>query len=191
MFDVVDLDEFQSVSGLWDRRNLVSAAWLGLYIVFQSVSGLWDRRNSARRVFCSSVSLVSIRLRSVGPEKFEEEERIAAEQKFQSVSGLWDRRNAGPSRSARSRPVSIRLRSVGPEKWRSATTPPRAARFNPSPVCGTGEIPCPGPCAPARRCFNPSPVCGTGEISGPPRGHGGGQVSIRLRSVGPEKLDRE
>jgi len=60
---------------------------------FQSVSGLWDRRNAAAAAVVDHVL------------------------QFQSVSGLWDRRNpASRSRAAMS------------------------TRFNPSPVCGTGEI---------------------------------------------------
>jgi len=38
---------FQSVSGLWDRRNRVRPAEPMDVNPFQSVSGLWDRRNIA------------------------------------------------------------------------------------------------------------------------------------------------
>jgi len=60
---------------------------------------------------------VSIRLRSVGPEKLVTVPVPVVNVLFQSVSGLWDRRNvccrAGPAGQPL---VSIRLRSVGPEK---------------------------------------------------------------------------
>jgi len=62
---------------------------------FQSVSGLWDRRNQAARVAIGRQE-VSIRLRSVGPEK-------SGQFSFYTVRLI----------------VSIRLRSVGPEKFRS------------------------------------------------------------------------
>jgi len=106
---------FQSVSGLWDRRNLIGLTVTVAVSLFQSVSGLWDRRN----------------LTSPTPKP-----RNA----FQSVSGLWDRRNCSraicrltgtrfnpspvcgtgemvpPHREREQARVSIRLRSVGPEK---------------------------------------------------------------------------
>ena len=83
---------------------------------FQSVSGLWDRRNRVAAAVHEPVQ-VSIRLRSVGPEKFDLVARRFAGLAFQSVSGLWDRRNQSkPSRSG------------------------QTSSFNPSPVCGTGEI---------------------------------------------------
>ena len=133
---------------------------------FQSVSGLWDRRNA------NAVTIVATAAR------------------FQSVSGLWDRRN----------------RFAGARRW----TP---TRFNPSPVCGTGEIRRQPRCGDRRAGFNPSPVCGTGEmrlahvhrrhrkfqsVSGlwdrrnwnGPGNYGLRGVSIRLRSVGPEKSGR-
>jgi len=40
---------FQSVSGLWDRRNATALAAIGAKVEFQSVSGLWDRRNPRRQ----------------------------------------------------------------------------------------------------------------------------------------------
>jgi len=65
---------------------------------------------------------------------------VAAEW-FQSVSGLWDRRNAHR--------LGLHHHQQG---------------FNPSPVCGTGEIERAGKPRGGIRRFNPSPVCGTGEI---------------------------
>jgi len=59
---------FQSVSGLWDRRNSKSPPWPNAASLFQSVSGLWDRRNP-RCPGQPPLQRVSIRLRSVGPEK--------------------------------------------------------------------------------------------------------------------------
>jgi len=109
-------------------------------IWFQSVSGLWDRRNGVMNVLplcgrsfnpspvCGTGEIfdpdvykalieVSIRLRSVGPEKCAASSSGAAAIRFQSVSGLWDRRNMLSQAKARS-------------TW----------GFNPSPVCGTGEM---------------------------------------------------
>jgi len=40
-----DILKFQSVSGLWDRRNLLTRVMASHADMFQSVSGLWDRRN--------------------------------------------------------------------------------------------------------------------------------------------------
>ena len=201
---------FQSVSGLWDRRNarrgrspLSSTSFNPSPVCgtgeisrtatgssrprFQSVSGLWDRRNVAgldhhqhlpgfnpspvcgtgemlERGRLHRGPLVSIRLRSVGPEKLECTAVVVYVPTFQSVSGLWDRRNLdaratcqGPMAFqsvsglwdrrngilvCRRLPltVSIRLRSVGPEKSRSPRRPTTFSSFNPSPVCGTGEI---------------------------------------------------
>jgi len=177
---------------------------------------------------------VSIRLRSVGPEKFQTADAVSAELAFQSVSGLWDRRNTLNVPQILEFGVSIRLRSVGPEKcarsgaaacgssfqsvsglWdrrnaRTATWSSLRSSFNPSPVCGTGEICVRSLCqihsivsirlrsvgpeksagrgpAGGRRSFNPSPVCGTGEIGRQLVRAVGDLVSIRLRSVGPEK----
>jgi len=60
---------FQSVSGLWDRRNYNCYARDGSLVLFQSVSGLWDRRNGVH-LDARDDEPVSIRLRSVGPEKW-------------------------------------------------------------------------------------------------------------------------
>jgi len=157
-----------------------------MVILFQSVSGLWDRRNDPS-VAGSLAVYVSIRLRSVGPEKFRAACLPSAPPLFQSVSGLWDRRNTAA--------------------WASPCMP---ACFNPSPVCGTGEIVLRRAHGPARSRFNPSPVCGTGEMKLSIAAVCGDwfqsvsglwdrrnlraladaclvSVSIRLRSVGPEK----
>jgi len=131
--------------------------------------------------------MVSIRLRSVGPEKSWASRSDRLRQKFQSVSGLWDRRNKIDVSKAMANQVSIRLRSVGPEKYARPGSSRRGSRFQ--SVSGLWD----------RRNrvgqqldvvvggFNPSPVCGTGEMSesGYPRSPT--LVSIRLRSVGPEK----
>jgi len=207
---------------------------LTIRMLFQSVSGLWDRRNPATPTpwprparfnpspVCGTGEIpdqrhvrrgaqVSIRLRSVGPEK---SPRHRAD-----VKAIL---------------VSIRLRSVGPEKCGTWYTRHSSSCFNPSPVCGTGEILALGDAAlimvfqsvsglwdrrnearvllivefsefqsvsglwdrrnhPAgrrptgRSGFNPSPVCGTGEIPAAATARRSRSVSIRLRSVGPEK----
>ena len=77
----------------------------------------------------------------MGPEKFQAPSPETILTVFQSVSGLWDRRN-----------------------WQDTSSPCSDTGFNPSPVCGTGEIPSRGR---------------YGRDAG---------VSIRLRSVGPEKF---
>jgi len=130
---------FQSVSGLWDRRNITTRNIQAILYLFQSVSGLWDRRNARfarrdRRRFGFNPSPVC----GTGEMLHKEEEGYI--ELFQSVSGLWDRRNPGCRRRRCPAWVSIRLRSVGPEK--SGGRQPKLHRrgFNPSPVCGTGEI---------------------------------------------------
>jgi len=156
--------KFQSVSGLWDRRNDINLRMQSNSFQFQSVSGLWDRRNAGGRgriggacrfnpsPVCGTGEMgqrgcwfhrpsVSIRLRSVGPEKFVDAAHREATGLFQSVSGLWDRRNGSDGQEVRGQAVSIRLRSVGPEKCRAGRRRRAGAYgFNPSPVCGTGEI---------------------------------------------------
>jgi len=47
--ELVATFEFQSVSGLWDRRNLPARIARMMELRFQSVSGLWDRRNATTR----------------------------------------------------------------------------------------------------------------------------------------------
>jgi len=132
--------------------------------LFQSVSGLWDRRNPGGR---------RVRLRAP----------------FQSVSGLWDRRNADARGRQRVHRVSIRLRSVGPEKsvstrWGNSTT-----SFNPSPVCGTGEM-WGVTYEPALQEFQSvSGLWDRRNQCGVAAQHRR-RVSIRLRSVGPEKWAR-
>ena len=86
------------------------------YEAFQSVSGLWDRRNVVR-VLQKLPDIVSIRLRSVGPEK-SEDGVVSAGDHVVSIR----LRSVGPEKcldfvaQARDAGVSIRLRSVGPEK---------------------------------------------------------------------------
>ena len=180
-------NRFQSVSGLWDRRNRRSAAWAGVITEFQSVSGLWDRRNFGwydrsyhgtgfnPSPVCGTGEirfvprsdrrrLVSIRLRSVGPEKF-----------------------PGPGDDRREHLVSIRLRSVGPEKSSSVSSRTRTTSFQSVSGLWDRRNRRRWPPWPPWPSFNPSPVCGTGEIAGDHEQLFGGSVSIRLRSVGPEK----
>jgi len=85
--------KFQSVSGLWDRRNDGSPMRTRAPCPFQSVSGLWDRRN--------------VRTRSGGrrPRRFNPSPVCGTGE----MISMW-----GPGVAKR---VSIRLRSVGPEKW--------------------------------------------------------------------------
>jgi len=155
---------FQSVSGLWDRRNLLSPPEPPCLTKFQSVSGLWDRRNQA-----------------LGGG-------LGQDRRFNPSPVCGTGEIIFRSREMSGALVSIRLRSVGPEKCPPGRLRPIAAGgFNPSPVCGTGEIGLPGTelmewefqsvsglwdrrnrrRARAFACtasFNPSPVCGTGEI---------------------------
>jgi len=109
---------FQSVSGLWDRRNLDQESSGDAKMCFNP-SPVCGTGEILVVVNCRQQQRVSIRLRSVGPEKFDTAGDVLDDWEFQSVSGLWDRRN-----------------------WnRPAHVKPRRACFNPSPVCGTGEIP--------------------------------------------------
>jgi len=143
LYKGMGISSFQSVSGLWDRRNPGSRPVHERPVKFQSVSGLW------------------------GPEKSKVAKTADDILKFQSVSSLWDRRNS----------MSARICSV-------------CSGFNPSPVCGTGEISIPPATSWTIGSFNPSPVCGTGEMLAGGLVAAVHSVSIRLRSVGPEKCRR-
>jgi len=197
------------------RLRSVGPEKFGLHVLgpplawFQSVSGLWDRRNGTG-LFALVRDSVSIRLRSVGPEKCPRPPGSPTPWPFQSVSGLWDRRNDGGKGEIRRPAVSIRLRSVGPEKFQPGTNLIRPRRVS-IRLRSVGPEKCRPACwGRARAGFNPSPVCGTGEMRNPSAillvllfqsvsglwdrrngwplsWAGGGKVSIRLRSVGPEK----
>ena len=171
---------FQSVSGLWDRRNprplRSPPAWAGFNP--SPVCGTGEMR---RRMRLALAGGVSIRLRSVGPEKLPGIGDESLKEEFQSVSGLWDRRNHSPTLS-----VSIRLRSVGPEKLSCSRRSRGGWSFNPSPVCGTGEIGDVGCRGSAERFQSVSGLWDRRNERTWARQRLV-EVSIRLRSVGPEK----